>query len=353
MRGHREPIVINGAHGEGGGALLRTALAMSALTQQPVRLHGIRGALRKPGLNSEDLTVLAALAVSCRADVKGDDLESKELLFEPTTTPKALDTKLDVGVFEKGAVPGGGPVILESLLPVLIRSGSYSHLTVLAETHGQNTLGYDAFERVSLAAHRAQGVYAFPTVSWAAFGSGAKGEMSLEIEPSAPLGLQWRERGELLGCYGQVSYADVSPDIAERGVKHIRSTFEARGRECEVEAVPFRSRGSGVSVTVWAEFESGTGSGTMNGQRGVKMEAVVDSAFRSFDEWFNSDATVDSFLADQLLLIAAQGEQKTVFTTPRVTRRLVTMSWVIKQFMPVHITIKGEEGYPGTVTIER
>lgn len=353
MRGHREPIVINGAHGEGGGALLRTALAMAALTQQPVRLHGIRGAMRKPGLNSEDLTVVAALAASCRADVKGDDLESKELHFEPTTSPRPLESKFDVGVFEKGFVPGGGPVILESLLPVLIRAGAYSHLTVAAETHGQNTLGYDSFERVSLAAHRAQGVYAFPSVSWASFGSGAKGEMTLEIEPSVPLPLQWKDRGELVSCHGQVSYSDVSPDIAERGVKHIRSIFESRGHEAEVDAVPFRSRGSGISVTVWAEFERGLGSGTMNGQRGVKMEAVVDSAFRAFDEWFTSDATVDSYLADQLLLIAAQGDGKSVFTTPRVTRRLVTMSWVIKQFMPVHITIKGEEGYPGTVTVER
>ncbi|MCH7945038.1 MAG: hypothetical protein IIC73_03365, partial [Armatimonadetes bacterium] len=48
-----DPVVLNGAHGEGGGALLRTAVAMASLTQQPLRLHNVRGSLRKPGVTSE------------------------------------------------------------------------------------------------------------------------------------------------------------------------------------------------------------------------------------------------------------------------------------------------------------
>lgn len=83
------------------------------------------------------------------------------------------------------------------------------------------------------------------------------------------------------------------------------------------------------------------------------MELVVDQAVRNFDEWFSTEATVDSFLADQMLPIAALAEDRTVLTTPRITRRLVTMAWVIKQFVPVHITVKGDEGYSGTVTVER
>jgi hypothetical protein len=29
------------------------------------------------------------------------------------------------------------------------------------------------------------------------------------------------------------------------------------------------------------------------------------------------------------------------------------MAWVIKQFMPCHLTIHGQEGYPGQIVIER
>jgi len=353
MRDSLQSIVLNGSYGEGGGALLRTALVMSALTQQPVRVHGIRGALRKPGLNAEDLTVLAALASSCRAEVKGDDLDSSDVLFVPTRAPRSLGQQFDVGAYEKGNVPGGAPVVLHSLVPVLCRAGAYSRVTVLGETHGSNTLGYDAFERVNMSVHRAQGVCCFVSHEWAGFGSGTKGEMSMEMEPSVPLGVAWPERGELKRCAAILSYSEVAASTAERGVKRLNELFSERKLVAEVEAIPVRSRGSGVTVTVWAEFERGWGSGTSNGGRGLKIETVVENAFRSFDEWFSTNATVDSFLADQMLILAALAEGKTVYTTPCVTRRLVTMSWVVKQFMPVHITLKGEEGYPGTVTVER
>lgn len=353
MRESLQTLVINGSYGEGGGALLRTALVMSAITQQPVRIHSIRGALRRVGLNAEDLTVLSALTASCRADVKGDELDSNEVHFAPTRSPQRLDHRFDIGSYEKGYVQGSAPVILQSLLPVLCRAGAYSRVTILGETHGPNTLGYDSFDRVSLAVHRAQGVYAFASQEWAAFGSGAKGEMTMEVEPSVPMSVQWPERGELQRVVAVLSYSEISPSIAERGEKWIKQEFAHRKLPVEVEIMPLRSRGSGVSVTVFGEFERGWGSGTFNGSRGLRMESVVDTAIRAFDDWAATNATVDPFLADQMLVLAALAEGKTTYTTPRITRRLVTMIWVIKQFMPVHITLKGEEGYPGTVTIER
>ncbi|MBS1724002.1 MAG: RNA 3'-terminal phosphate cyclase [Armatimonadetes bacterium] len=352
-RSPAQTVVINGAHGEGGGALLRTALAMSALTQLPLRVHGVRGAMRRQGLNSEDLTFLQALAESCQAAVSGDELESKELTFAPSRPPQRLDHQFDVSAHEQGAVSGSAPVIVESLTPVLCRAGAYSRLSILGETHGQNTLGFDALEHVVTSVHRSQGVCVFPSLAWAGFGSASKGELLLEVEPSVPTALEWSDRGRLLELRATVSLGELSEDIGERGAKRLRQVFSERGHEIEVDVQVLRSRGPGASVTVWAQFERGAGSGTALGQRGLRIEAVADNAVRSFDEWFQSDATLDSFLADQVLLIAALAEGRTVYSTPRVTRRLVTMSWVIKQFLPIHITVKGEEGYPGTVTVAR
>lgn len=348
------PVVsLNGSHGEGGGTLLRTALAMSALTQQPLRLHNIRGALRRHGLNSEDLAFIQALAESCRAEVQGNDLDLRELSFHPRSTPRALKATIDVGAFEKGAVSGGCPVIAEALIPVLARSGAYSQLNLIGETHGQNTLSFDAFEATTLPSHRAQGVFVTSSVRFAGFGTAAKGEMTVEVEPSVPEPVAWTSRGGLVEMGATVSYGDLSDDVAGRGLKRIRAVAEERHLSLEETAQRLESRSPGFSVTVWARFEHGMGSGTAIGQRGLRAELVVDNAFRAFDEWFMSEATVDAYLADQLVVTAVLAEGKTVFTTPRVTRRLTTIAWVVKQFVPIHITIKGEEGYPGTVTIER
>lgn len=326
---------------------------MSALTQQPVRIHSVRGALRKTGLNSEDLTFLAAVSACCRADVSGDELDGREILFIPTRPPRALDQRFDTGSFQKGAAMGSVGVIAQSLLPVLARTGAYSRISLVGETHGSNTLSFEALERTTLSVHRSQGVCAFVNLAWAGFSSTARGEIAMEVEPSSPQALMWSDRGALQGCFATLTYADISEDIVERGAKKIRELFAAKGQTAEVESIAVRSRAPGVAVSVWAEFERGRGSGSSLGQRGVRMETVVENAFATFSEWFDSEATLDAFLADQVLPIAALAEGKTVYSTPRITRRLVTLAWVIKQFIPVHITIKGQEGYPGTVTVER
>ncbi|MEZ5164214.1 MAG: RNA 3'-terminal phosphate cyclase [Fimbriimonadaceae bacterium] len=89
------------------------------------------------------------------------------------------------------------------------------------------------------------------------------------------------------------------------------------------------------------------------GINGGKPQAFVDTIWGEFLDWWSSDTAVDPFLADQLLVPAVLADGKTHFSTQKVTRRLVTMAWIIKQFIPIQVTIKGREGTKGSVTIQR
>src|SRR5687768_13501267 len=182
------PIVIDGSHGEGGGALLRTALAMSALTQQPLRVVDIRGGTKYPGLNSEDVTLLRALALSCGAEVLGGVPGESSLSFLPTRRPKGLNERFDIAEAYDGPGFANALVILNSLVPLMARTGVYSKLTAHGETYGNHMLTYDYFANVTLQAYRRMGLYAFPEMPVAGFGRGSRGEVRLEIEPSEILG---------------------------------------------------------------------------------------------------------------------------------------------------------------------
>ncbi len=353
MRQAVEPIVLNGSHGEGGGALLRTALTMAALTQQAARVHNVRGAMRKKGLNSEDLTFVQSLARACGAEMDGDDLDSENLVFKPRRPVGPVVGQFDVQSHHQGRVPGSAVIVLSSLLPVLARAGAYSQVTLFGETHNNNTLGFDAFLRSTAPAMRRFGLYCYPSLVSTGFGLGGRGEVQCDVEPSAVEGVDWRLRGPLVACGADITSTGMAPEATERAKAALGQLFAERGLPGEIEATAIQGREPGLSVTVWAEHESGFGSGSAVLQRGMTVPQTVQRAWQGFLDWHGSNAAVDAFLIDQLLLLAVFAEGKTVLTTPNVTRRLATMAWAVKQFLPIKVTLVGREGEPGVLTVER
>lgn len=347
------PIVIDGSHGEGGGSLLRTALAMSALTQQPLRVVNIRAGTKHPGLSSEDASLLKGLVLSCNAEVLGATPGETSLSFLPTRRPAGLNEKLDIPEEYEGPGFANALIVLNALLPIMARTGVYTKLSAIGETYGNNMLSYDYFANVTLLAYRRLGMYAFPELAVAGFGRHSRGEVRLEIEPSAILGCDWSERGRLLSCRAVIATGELSEQVGERGIAHLARLAYHGGIELEIDEVPVRSKNTGAFVTVWAEFERGLIGGAAMGARGVRIESVAQTAFERFFSWHKTDATIDPYLADQILVAAAIAEGETLFKTPSLTSRFLTMVWVIKQFLPIHITVRGEEGEPGIVSVRR
>lgn len=76
-------IEIDGSHGEGGGQVLRTSLALSIITGRAFRITRIRGNRQKPGLMRQHLTGVRAAAEISGASVTGAELHSQELTFAP------------------------------------------------------------------------------------------------------------------------------------------------------------------------------------------------------------------------------------------------------------------------------
>lgn len=76
-------IHIDGAFGEGGGQVLRTALGLSVATGQPFTIDGIRRHRQKPGLQRQHLTAVLAAQQVGDADVDGAETGSTSLSVRP------------------------------------------------------------------------------------------------------------------------------------------------------------------------------------------------------------------------------------------------------------------------------
>lgn len=98
-------IILDGSHGEGGGQILRTALALSMLTQKPFRIEKIRAGRPKPGLKAQHLTGIKALESLSGAKADGALIGGTGLEFYPAP----------VTVFRKDVHVGtAGPVTLST-----------------------------------------------------------------------------------------------------------------------------------------------------------------------------------------------------------------------------------------------
>lgn len=350
MAGSGSLVVLDGSYGEGGGNLVRTALSMAAMTQQSVRITRVRGATAYPGIDIEDFLLAEALAQVCKAETPGLELGSNTLTFHPTIRPKAFKGVLHSG--ETGRNPNA-LVLQSTLAPILARSGALSSIQAYGETYASNSLTYDYFARVALPALAAMDIYGYPELLRAGFGREFEGEVSLEIEPSAIKGLKWEDRGRLKECRCVIVTSNLPPSVAERGESHLKRLSTSAGVPIAIDHVDAPAAQSGAFVTCSALYQNGAGGSTAMGTKGLRMEHLVQNAFESLLRWMATDATVDPYLADQLLLPACFAEEPSVFKTPRLTKRFLTGVWVVKQFLPIHLTVKGKEDGPGIVTVRR
>ena len=67
-------ISIDGSEGEGGGQVLRSALALSMIRGVPFRMENIRAKRSRPGLLRQHLTALRAAAQVSSARLTGDEM---------------------------------------------------------------------------------------------------------------------------------------------------------------------------------------------------------------------------------------------------------------------------------------
>ena len=89
-------LTLDGTHLEGGGSLVRVALALSALTGKPFKITNIRANRSEPGLKAQHLHAIKALTQLCQAETNYIDIGTRELTFTPGKIKSGIYT-IDIG----------------------------------------------------------------------------------------------------------------------------------------------------------------------------------------------------------------------------------------------------------------
>jgi RNA 3'-terminal phosphate cyclase (ATP) len=342
-------IDIDGSRGEGGGQILRTALALSCLHRKPFRIVNIRKNRKKPGLQPQHLAGVRAAQAISRAKVSGDRPGSTELSFFPgKVNPGAYS--FDVGT------AGSSLLVLQALLPPLLFSETGSEVTIAGGTHVPFSPSYQYAAGVFLPALAKLGMTVHLSIDSYGFYPRGGGKIRAEILPAGRV-LPWNvpERGPFRGIAGCSAVGRLPTSIAERQRKAamdaIRSMIGEEPLRMCIDLLDAPTPGRGTFLFLRADSGNCAAGFTSLGAIGKRAEEVGEEAARQFLDYYSADAALDPHLPDQIVPYLSLSGEKSVFTTSRITEHLRTNLWVTGLFRAFSHDVEGNTGKPGRVAI--
>jgi RNA 3'-terminal phosphate cyclase (ATP) len=342
-------LQIDGNYGEGGGQILRTTLSLSCILRRPVEIINIRKGRKISGLQPQHLTSVSACKKITAAEVEGDQLQSVSLRFSPQ---EIRGGEFTFDVSEKKRSAGSTSLILQTLFLPLSRCRAGSTVRILGGTHVPWSPPFNYLKEVFAPTVKKLGCGIELEISkWGWYPRGG-GEVSCRIQPTTKFSsLDLTERGRLLKLSGLSAVSNLPISIAERQRSQAMKVLRVKGFSPEVELLDAPSIGQGSFLFLKAEFENSVAGFGALGERGKRAEKVAQEACDDFLQFMQSDAAVEPHLADQLIPYLALAEGRSTFTVSKITKHLLTNIWVVKQFLPIEISVEGREGAGGKVMV--
>lgn len=328
-------IELDGATGEGGGQILRTALTLSMITGQPFRITNIRANRAKPGLMRQHLMAVQAAAQVSDARVEHAELGSTALSFAPKKI-KGGDYQFAIGT------AGSCTLVLQTLLLALSHADSPSTVRITGGTHNPMAPPVQFLQRAYCRALAAMGVQVDISLVRSGFYPAGGGIVIASVEPCAQMTqIALMERGERRAAYAEAIVAGIAANVGTRELECIGAGMGWNESQLLMRGLP-GEQGPGNAVLLTLEHEYVTEVFSAIGQKSLRAEAVAKMVVKEAREFIASGAAVGEHLADQLMLpMALAGGGR--YTAASVSQHALTNADVISRFLPVNVTFK-EDG---------
>ncbi|MBS3123878.1 RNA 3'-terminal phosphate cyclase [Candidatus Woesearchaeota archaeon] len=357
-------ITLDGSYGEGGGALVRTALALSALTGKAFTLKNIRAGREHPGLKAQHLTAIKALKEMCGAATNDITIGSTELDFTPGKF-KSGTFNLDIGT------AGSISLLLQALiLPSLFASNKIT-LHLKGGTCGLGQASVDYLQNVFLPQIQPF-VEKLELKIWKrGYYPAGGGEVSLEISPRfklnkfssyaafiAELGLKIQriilvEQGKLEQIRGRINLSAElqSKEVAERVKIAAEKSLSSLGVPVNIQIEYSVTASMGGEVVLWGIFSQ---AGKVNFDHPVILgsdalleknkpsEQIGREAAEKLIFEISSGYPLDKHLVDQLLVFMAllPGSQ---IKCSEISEHARTNIYVIENFLPISFSVENHK----------
>ena len=342
--------MIDGSFGEGGGQILRSSLSLACVTGKPLHIENIRARRRNPGLAKQHLGCVYAVRDITNGTCNGAKLGSQILDFQPGKITGG-NFSFDIGS------AGSASLVIQTILPPLFLAEKFSMVTVTGGTHNPMSPPYDFFEQVFLPAIAQGGFNATCRLLKYGFFPAGGGKIKIDVQPwsrESAIPIDFCQPEDKLKISAIIYTARLPCHIADRQRSLLLKSSLAFTDATKMRlAQPLKfediklinvtdSDGPGNCVMILLSGQTRRTIFSAFGEKGKPSEKVIREVVNLATEFLKSEAAIDYFLADQLLIyiaIAGCGS----FTTDKLSSHLQTNIEIIKKFLPVDFSIEQQK----------
>lgn len=326
-------LLIDGSYGEGGGQIVRTAVALSVLTKQPIEITNIRAGRPIPGLRPQHYTALSCIKDICDAEVEGLFVHSTHLKFTPH------DIKPGTFQFDVGTA-GSMTLVFQACLLSAFHASTPLTIKLRGGTDVRWAPSWDYFAHVFLPLVAKIGIQTDIQLLRRGYYPTGGGEAILTIHPVTRLHpFLVLEPQNITEISGIIHRANLPDHISTR-MKHAAMKAAMRRNlrsSIRVEAAPSSSTGTGI--TLWAASEHTILGSTVLGEKTLSAEVVGETAAQHLIQEISSGATLDCYAIDQVLPYLVLAPKGAACLIREISNHTQTNMWLIKQFFPVDFEV--------------
>lgn len=307
-------LEIDGAFGEGGGAILRLSAGCSILFNIPIKIKNIRANRPKPGLRLQHLLGLETLSELTNSTLSNCKVGTTELSFIPKKNVKRdihlnISTAASIGLLLQ-------PIQIASLclkgtkpIEISLSGGG---------TFGKWAPSLNYLQKVTYPLFAKAGLMIDIDIQkhgWYPKG-GARVKCSITPPKTQLKALHLTELGDVNLIQGEIIITNQlrrnRDNIAIRIRKAITQTLKRTLKiDTDIKYTWVDSTSPGIGLSLWAKSDTGAiiSTGTLLGEKRLSSEKLGSMAANEIVKYIQHNIPVDNYLSDQLIpLMAYIGE---------------------------------------------
>ena len=336
-------IRIDGSFGEGGGAIVRNAIALSALTSKSISINNIRANRPKSGLMPQHFNAVNAVAQLSKAKCDKLSIGSDEIMFMPGIIHGG---KFEVDIKTAGSIT----MVLQAFMIPAAFADSPVEITIKGGTDVRWSPPVDYLQNVTLKILEKMGYTVMVDVMRRGHYPRGGGIVKVKINPIKKLKSLKLIDLEIDKIKG-ISHAVKLPEhVAVRQAESAEKLLKSKGFDVEIEIEHSQNTlGPGSGITLWSEGNSRIG-GSAIGERGLKAEKVGEMAAKELLFHISRNAALDKYMGDQIIsymAIAGNCEVKTA----ELTLHAITNIYIAEKLLGKKFDINGDLGESAVISV--